>query len=176
MPWYRKHGKIVVTYTEQEFVKAMEEGTFKKPEHKGFATLLHYTGVRKGEALRALKEQFSLQGAFLVFDVKKRLKHGKETPPLKIKKRLPYVLDIWKAVEKAKPSSRVFPYSDKTAYNIMDRVLKYPHYERLNRITTFFKEKRNIAEVQNWTGLSLQALDFYLGLVAIEEMAESMGT
>jgi hypothetical protein len=52
---------------------------------------------------------------------------------------------------------------------------KYPHYEGLNRVTTFFKEKRSIAEVQNWTGLSLQALDYYLGLVSIEEMARSMG-
>jgi hypothetical protein len=30
-------------------------------------------------------------------------------------------------------------------------------------------------EVQNRTGLSLQALDYYLGLVSIEEMARSMG-
>jgi len=175
MPWYRKHGKILVTYSEEDFVKAMEEGHFCKPEHKGFIALLHYTGVRKGEALRAVKEQFSLQSDFLVFDVKKRFKHGKVTPPLKIRKDLPYVMDIWKAVEKAKPNETVFSFTSRTAYNIIDRVLKYPHYERLNRITTFFKEKRSIVEVQNWTGLSLQALDYYLGLVSIEEMAKEMG-
>jgi len=35
--------------------------------------------------------------------------------------------------------------------------------------------EKKIIEVQNWTGLSLQALDYYLGLVSIEEMARSIG-
>ena len=123
MPWYRKHGKILVTCSEEEFVKAMEEGHFVIPEHKGFIALLHYTGVRKSEALRALREQFSLQGDFLVFDVKKRLKHGKITPPLKIRRDLPYVMEIWKAVEKAKANEIIFNFTPRTAYNIVDRVL-----------------------------------------------------
>lgn len=93
----------------------------------------------------------------------KRLKQGIETPPLKILLSKPYAENIWKAVEKTKEGQRVFPYCSKTAYNIVSRVLKYPHYERLNRITNFVKEKRSIAKMRSWTGLSLQTLNFYVG-------------
>jgi hypothetical protein len=79
-----------------------------------------------------------------------------------------------KAIEQTKPNCRVFLFSDKTAYNIVHRVFHYPHFFRLSRITNFFLEGWTIAQVHSWTGLSLKALDFYLGLVDIEKMGESL--
>jgi len=57
----------------------------------------------------------------------------------------------------------------------VDRVFKYPHYFRLSRITNFFLEGWNIAQVRTWTGLSLKALNYYVGLVDITKMGETLG-
>jgi len=174
LPWYRKHGKIETPLTDEEFLEGMKKGKFVKPEHKGFVALLHYTAVRKEEALRAKREQFRLEPDQVIFDVGKRLKHGIHTPSLNIPLSAPYVDEIWKAVEKTKLGTRVFPYSSKTGYNIVSRVFKYPHYHRLSRITNFFLDGYTIPEVHSWTGLTLSALDYYVGLVTVREMGESL--
>jgi len=174
MPWYRKHGKVETPLTMEEFLKAMKTGKFVKPEHKAFVALLFYTGVRRGEALKAKREQFRLEGNQIIFDVGERLKGSKRTPALNIPLSAPYAIEIWKAVEKAKPGERVFKFSERTAYNIVSRVFKYPHHLRLSRITNFFKEGFSIAEVRNWTGLTLKALDYYVGLVSVKKMGESL--
>jgi hypothetical protein len=70
--------------------------------------------------------------------------------------------------------ARVFRFSDKTAYNAVRRVYHYPHFFRLSRITSFFAEGWSIAQVKNWTGLSLAALEYYVGLVDIDKMAASL--
>ena len=51
----------------------------------------------------------------------------------------------------------------------------YPHFFRLSRITNFFDEGWTIAQVHSWTGLSLKALDYYVGLVDVKRMGESLG-
>jgi len=153
----------------------MKSGKFVKPKHRGFVALLYYTGVRRGEALRALREQFRLEGNQIIFDVGKRLKHGIETPALNIPLGAPYAMEIWKAVEKTKKGERVFPFSGRTAYNVVCRVFKYPHHLRLSRITNFFSEGYTIPEVRSWTGLTLKALDYYVGLVTVKRMGESLG-
>jgi len=174
-PHYRKHGKIQVPLTDEEFKQGMQTGPFKKPKHKGFVTLLFYTGVRKSEALRVKKEQFQLRSNQIIFDVGKRLKHGLETPPLNIPLDAAYAQEIWWAIENTRKNKRVFPYCEKTGYNIVDRVFKYPHYFRLSRITNFFLAGYTIAEVKSWTGLTLKALDYYVGLVNVMKMGESLG-
>jgi len=173
-PHYRKHGKIQVPLTDQEFKQGMQTGPFKKPKHKGFVALLFYSGVRKSEALRVVKEQFQLMRNQIIFDVGKRLKHGLVTPPLNIPLDAPFALEIQSAIENTHEGQRVFPYCEKTGYNIVDRVFKYPHYFRLSRITNFFLEGWTIAQVRSWTGLTLKALESYVGLVDVMKMGDSL--
>lgn len=175
MPWYRTHGKIERPLTEEEFLEAMRKGRFVKRKHRGFVALLYYTGIRRGEALRAKKEQFRLYYRKIYFDVGKRLKHGIKTPALIIPLKAPYADEIWYAVEHTEPGHRVWPYSDKTAYNIVRRAFNtYPHHLRLSRITKFFLKGYTIPQVHSWTGLTLKALNYYVGLVDVKKMAESL--
>lgn len=175
MPWYRTHGKIQEPLKDEDFIEGMEHGKFVEPKHRGFVALLYYSAIRKGEALRAIKEQFHLSRNQIIFSVGKRLKHGIETPPLNIPLDAPYAKEIWEAVESTKLGQRVWPYSDKTGYNIVRRSFKYPHLFRLSRITNFFDEGWTIAQVHSWTGLTLKALDYYVGLVDVKRMGESLG-
>jgi len=174
LPFYRKHGKIETPLTEEEFLIGMSQGKFTKPKHRGFVALVYYTGIRKAEALRALPEQFRLDHKRIIFDVGKRLKHGIQTPALVIPLAAPYAESIWQAVTNTDHGNRVFPYSNKTGYNIFDRVFSYPHHMRLSRITNFFLEGYTIPQVHSWTGLTLKALDYYIGLVDVARMGESL--
>ena len=176
MPWYRTSGKLMTPMTDEDFIQAIENGYFVDRKHKGFIALLYYTAVRRGEALRARKERFRILDDRVIFEVGKRLKHGLHTPPLNIPLSAPYADEITWSVANTKPKHRVWPYCEKTAYNIVRRVFPaYPHYFRLNRITNFFDEGWNIAQVRTWTGLSLKALEFYVGLVDVKKMGESLG-
>lgn len=175
MPWYRKQGKILQTISDQAFQEGMQKGHFCAPKHKAFCTLLYYSAIRRKEALRSLKEQFQLGDNLITFEVGIRLKHGIQTPALHIPLSAPYVKEIWDAVKHTRAKQRVFPYCGKTAYNIVSRVFKYPHLFRLSRITRFFLEGWTIAQVRSWTGLSLNALNYYIGLVDIKKMGESLG-
>jgi len=175
-PHYRTHGKIQEPITDEDFVKGMAQGKFVQPKHRGYVALLYYSAVRKREALRATREQFRLSRGNIIFGVGKRLKHGIETPPLNIPVNAPYAKEIWEAVETTQPEQRVFPYCAKTAYNIVKRAgFNYPHFFRLNRITNFFLDGWTIAQVHSWTGLTLKALDYYVGLVDIKRMGDSLG-
>jgi integrase len=176
MPWYRTSGKIMTPIEDNDFLISMKNGYFSKRNHKGFIALLYYSAVRKKEALRSKKEQFKILNDRIIFEVGKRLKHGLQTPPLNIPLEAPYANEIKWSIRNAKNESRVWPYSEKTAYNIVRRVFSaYPHFFRLSRITNFFDEGWTIAQVRTWTGLSLKALDFYVGLVDVKRMGESLG-
>lgn len=180
MPYYRKHGKLMQPLSDQEFIEGMKEGKFCKRKHKGFIALLYYTAIRKSEALRSKKEQFKIRAEKfqinqIIFDVGKRLKHGITTPPLNIPLEAPYVDEIVYAITHTKKGERVFPYSKMTGYNIVSRVFYYPHFFRLSRITNFFLEGWTIAQVRSWTGLTLKALESYIGIVDIMKMGESLG-
>jgi len=172
---YKKHGKIQQPISDEAFIEGMKKGYFVERKHRGFCSLLFYSAVRKTEALRSVKEQFQLVDNEIIFDVGVRLKHGIETPALNIPLSAPYAKDIWNAVEDTAATYRVFPYSSKTGYNVVSRVFMYPHLLRLTRITRFFLDGWTIAQVKSWTGLSLQALDYYVGLVDIKRMGESLG-
>ena len=153
-----------------EWVRLMDLARFVKPRHKAFCATLFYFAVRSGEALKAKAYQFKIGKNELFFDVGIRLKRSKRTQTLNIRKTLPYVDTIIKAVNDTYPDRRVFPYSRKTGYNITDRVFKtYPHFFRLSRITTMFENGWTIPEVKRWTGLNLLTLDYYIGLASIRE-------
>lgn len=158
----------------------MQKGVFHKPTHRSFVTLLYYTGVRRWEALRATPEQFQITEETVYFDVLKRLKHGKTTPPLPIPRSAKYVELIVRDVRDTKPKKRIWRFCPATAYNVVRRVWdNYPHHLRLSRITNFFTpdeqgKSRSIAQVQTWTGLTLGALNFYVGLVELRGMGETL--
>lgn len=175
MPHYRKYGKLQQPLTTEEFIVRMRKGLFHKRKHRGFIATLYYFAVRKTEALRATRERFKVGSNSLFFDVGKRLKHGKTTPPLNVPLDAPFANEIVYSVEHTKPKTRVWAYCSKTGYNIVDRVFAYPHYFRLSRITNFFLEGWTVAQVRSWTGLTLQALDYYVGMVDIIKMGESLG-
>ena len=174
MPNYTREGKLLDPMTDEDFKSGMETGKFLKPKHRAFCVLLYYSAVRKQEALRTVKEQFQLTRSAVFFDVKKRLKRGKITPPLKLPLKAPFMEELKEAIEQTKPGEKVFPYCDKTGYNIVRRVFHYPHFFRLNRITQFFLDGWSIAEVKSWTGLTLSALNFYVGQVDISRMGDSL--
>lgn len=171
---YAREGKIETPITDQEFEEGMNTGYFVEPKHRGYCVLLYYSAVRKMEGLRVVKDQFQITKENIVFDVKKRLKKGKITPGLPMPLAASHMADLKDALEKTKPGERVFPYSPKTAYNIVRRVWKYPHLFRLTRITNFFMDGWTVAQVKSWTGLSLAALDYYVGLVDVAKMGESL--
>ena len=175
VPNYTKQGKILEPLTHAQFLSGMNKGTFHNPRHRSYVTLLYYTGVRRGEALRATPEQFQITDSFVFFDVLKRLKHGRHTPPLPLPTKADYIPLIVKDVEATKPKKRVWAFTSRTAYNAVARVFYYPHHFRLSRITRFFLEKKSIGEVQNWTGLTLTSLNYYIGLADLRAMGESLG-
>ncbi len=174
MPNYTREGKILEPITDEEFKQGMQTGKFLKPNHRAYCVLLYYSAVRKQEALRSIKEQYQITKSAVFFDVKKRLKHGSITPPLRIPLKADYTIELKEAIEQTKPGERVFPYSLKTGYNIVRRAFHYPHFFRLSRITNFFLDGWTIAEVKSWTGLTLSALNYYVGRVDIARMGDSL--
>jgi hypothetical protein len=198
-PWYRTEPKQLVPMTEEQFINGMEHGLFLKPTHRAYNILLYYSLLRKQEALRLVKENFQKAKNKLYVTVefpveqtrriktvtgwdrektgrivKERLKHSDTTPPLPLQLKAPYMNILLDVVEQTKPTEKVFPFSPKTAYNVVHRVYKYPHYFRLSGITNLFEKGFTIAQVHSWTGLTLGALNSYIGLVDVEKMGKSL--
>lgn len=174
MPNYTIEGKILTPLTDEEFAEGMRLGKFLQPSHKAYCVLLYYTALRKTEAQRALREQFQVYPDKIVFEVGQRLKHSAKTPPLEIPLAAPYVDLLKHEIEVTLPGKRVFPFCARTAYTVVRRAFRYPHLFRLSRITRFFADGWTIAQIRSWTGLSLTALNFYIGLVDISRMSRSM--
>jgi len=173
MPNYKE--KLTYPLSDEEFIEGMKQGKFvKRPEHEGFNAFLFYTAARLSEGLGMQGKQFRRTPNTLFVDIGERLKHSKSTPPLEIPLDAPYVGSIVDSYSKVEKDKRVWPYCRQTGYNIVKRVFYYPHYFRLSRITRFFAEGFTIAEVTSWTGLSLKALDYYVGLVSISKMGRAL--
>lgn len=173
---YSKHnGKILTPIPDTVFIEGMTSGIFKQNIHRSYAVLLYYTAIRRAEGLRCTPEQFTIQKTKIKFNVGKRLKHGIVTPPLTIPRKAPFVDELEKAIKETAVSSRIWNFCPKTAYNIIDRAFGfYPHFFRLSRITNFFSEGWTISQVHSWTGLTLKALNFYVGLVDVDKMGMSL--
>jgi len=175
MPNYTKHSKDFFPLTQEEFIKFMNEGRFIRPEHRAYAILLYYTGVRASEGLRAKKEQFIITSRKIYFDVGQRLKNGLHTAPLPILRTREFIEELVNQINETKTSERVFKFCRKTGYNIIDRAFdKYPHYLRLTKITMLFRKGFTIDQVRTWTGhKELGSLTPYVGFANVEEMAEA---
>lgn len=209
-PWYRKHGKILTPITDADFADRMKNGHFVESEHKSYPVGLYYSAVRKMEMLRAIRDQFTFTAKEVFFDVGPRLKKIRHTrtvkgqtvtlteeqyqrvfskrrdaittPPLPLPIDAPFMDELVKRIEATPKGERVFPWSPRTAYNIIDRVFAYPHLFRLSRITWFFMPHPevnrprgfSIPEVKTFTGLSIAALDYYIGRADVADMGRAM--
>ena len=172
---YSKQGKLLEPIGDTVFIEGMKHGKFCKKRHRSYAVLLYYSAIRREEGLRCVPEQFTVLKRKIIFEVGKRLKHGIRTPPLTIPRDAFFVEELVEAIRETPKGNRIWDYCAKTAYNIIDRAFGfYPHFFRLSRITNFFLEGWTIAQVHSWTGLTLKALDFYLGLVEIDRMGMSL--
>jgi len=171
---YSIEGKILTPLSDADFEQGMKEGKFLTQNHRAYCVLLYYSAVRKTEGQRVLREQFQILKDKIMFDVGARLKHSTKTSPLEIYLDSAYAGILKQEIEATPKGKRVFPFCPKTAYNIVRRAFKYPHLFRLSRITNFFSEGYTIAEIHSWTGLSVSALDYYIGLVSISKMAKGM--
>ncbi|MDH5793062.1 MAG: site-specific integrase [Candidatus Bathyarchaeota archaeon] len=172
MPHY-KHGKITFAISEDQFVKGMNEARFCKKKHKALLAALHYLGLRRSEIIKLTKEQFHQTKETLYVDVGKRLKGSKETIMIPLPLDAPFVEDIAHVVHYTRKGQRVFPYSHGTVYNVVHRVFYYPHLHRLSRITWLIKNY-GILAARSWTGLSLQTLEYYAGIVKLEEAGKGL--
>jgi integrase len=144
-------------------------------ERTAFLAILFYLGIRVTEALKLKPENFTVESDKLFVDVGERLKHSKQTAPLSVRLHRPFVKEIVETVKKTKPKKRVGKFSRVTAWKIVKNTkLFYPHYLRLNRITDLFQKGYTIAEVKAWTGLTLRALDFYVGSVSTRKIGENI--
>jgi integrase len=174
---YSKHGGKITSVLpdNSKFVDCMISGKFVKKRHRSYAVLLYYTAIRREEGLRCTPKQFKIQDDRIIFEVGKRLKHGIVTPPLEIFRNKPFVCELEEAIRETKRGERIWPYCSTTAYLIVDRAFGfYPHYFRLNRISQLFKDGWTVAQLHTWTGLTLVALNYYLGLVDISKMAKTI--
>ena len=165
MPKY-KFGKQKRELSKEEFWRFVEKGNFVKRRHKAFFVLIYYTGARKAELLELTKDKFQIDPEFLRVDVKAK-KQGIERAAFKLRRDLPYVELIVKAVEKTRGNKRVFPFDQTTAWRIVKRVSPkhYPHFFRLNRCVKFLNNPEiTLNEIRQWFAWkSLKSVESYLG-------------
>jgi integrase len=171
---YRRQGKIENPTTDKEFTDGMNTGHFVNDVQRAYCVLLFYSGVRRGEALEVKREQFQITDEVIMYDVGERLKHSKETSSLTLPLSSPFMEELKILIENTKQGKKLFPFCSKTAYNIIRRVFHYPHLFRLTRITWFFQQGYTIDQVKSWTGLTLAALDYYVGKVDTHKMGMSL--
>ncbi len=174
---YRLEGhKILKPMSDEQFNDGMTHGHFVKSEHRAYCVLLFYSAVRKTEGCgeRLKKEAFTITEDSIYFDVGKRLKHSTTVEAIPLSLNAPYMDLLKKQIEQTEAGKPVFDFCPKTAYNVVRRAFKYPHLFRLTRITTFLLKGFTIPEIHSWTGLSVSALNYYVGLVSTARMGESL--
>ena len=162
MPKYKKKITRLMDYKE------FKEKTDSLPiARQAFLSILFFAGCRVSEALALTSDDISCTGdtIFIQFF---RLKGSKQTDP----QELPRADSLLWICEQ---EGKLFPFSRKTAYNIVKRVFPslYPHYFRMNRIT-----KTDIlfgdATVYHIFGISASSIDHYRGKVDIKRVGKAL--
>jgi len=173
-PAYSRQGKIKTQLTQEDF-EHITAG-IKKKKHRCFAVLLYYTGVRVSELLRAVKEDFTFNELSCSWNIGRRLKGGRETAPLVLSLELPFMREVERFIKTRRNESRPFMFGRHTAWVLLkDNYGAYPHYFRLNRITSFLRQGFTLPEVMSWTGhKSVSSLDSYIGAVSVERLSNSL--
>lgn len=171
---YSRQGKLLKPFPLDVFVQ--KTSLITDMEKKAFAVLLYYSAVRVSELLRLDKSAFTFGDLYLSVSMGTRLKHGNETAPLRFNLDLPFMREVEKWL-KHRRKGKVFSFNRVTAWRIIrDYYDAYPHYFRLNRITTFLRQGFTLPEVMSWTGhKSVSSINSYVGLVNVERMSDMLG-
>ena len=137
------------------------------PDRQALLTLLFFSGCRISEALALTANDITCSGEFIYVNFY-RLKGSKQTDPQALPRKDAL---IWLCDQEGK----IFDFCRTTAYRTVKKVFPnlYPHYYRLNRVTKTI-EKFGAATVVNTLGLSLQAIQHYIGKIDISKVGESL--
>ncbi len=166
-----KHGKILESITPEQFEKALNHPYNQQRETKAFIVLIYLTGARVSEVLRATKESFRTTEKAVYWEVGKRLKHGRQTPPLPLGLDQPHIDVLLEQIKYTRKGQLVFNFSRTTAWRHCAKSgLGYNHHARLTAITFFIRSGYSIAHIVNWFGLTVETVNAYVGLVDLEEM------
>jgi len=148
----------------KDFKEAIED---LPQQRQAFLTVLFFAGCRISEALALTSNDINCT-ADTVYIQFFRLKGSKQTDPTP----LPRTASLhWLCVLEGP----LFPWSRSTGYRIVKRVFPslYPHYFRMNRITTI-AEKFSLAEVTSYTGIHPLSVEHYLEKVKIKSVGQAM--
>jgi len=144
----------------------MESKKFKKPlKHRSYLAFLYWFGTRRSEVYERVKEDFKIDGKFLIINCPAKKRGKREI--LKAPIDLPYIDLIIEQVKRTRKQRRVWNFSASTSYRIVKRVMPkhYPHFFRLNRAVEFLRDpETNIPEMQAWFGWkTVTAVNSYVG-------------
>jgi integrase len=167
-------------YKEQRFKlmtpQQFQEGLFKIQDNtlhaRAYLILLYYTGARCSELLTLEGKDLTVSDKFYVRIT--RSKGSRQTRyPLEIRTTIPQGNYLVLLKQQTQDDERFFTFSRTTAYRLCYKAFNvYPHFFRMNRITQLFNQGFSIAQVQNFTGLSLNAIDHYIGSADISQIGD----
>lgn len=167
---YGKQMEPIEVDTLIERIEKVPGDSFHHKRIRTFNALSFWTGLRQGEIRRLLANDFKVRKDSLVINAY-RLKKGRGVSedqriyPLELRLGWLFVGEIVDWVKKFKEYEKPWNMSRTTALRYVKLLFPrgYPHYYRLNRITSMGSDSRfTLVEMMNWTGLSMTTLGFYL--------------
>lgn len=155
-----------------EFKRGLEHAYYTEPiTQKAFLVLLYYTAARVSEILNMKGADLQVSDKYYI--TIKRLKKSKQTPPLELRLSISGGTYLSMVKGYTLDEDRLFPFCRINAYRLTKRVFEvYPHFFRMNRITSLMKQNVPLNEIQNYTGLSMGALNFYVAKGSIARIGE----
>lgn len=153
--------------------RLMDYETFKREiadlprNRQALLTVLFFSGCRVSEALALTPNDIAYDNK-TIFIQFHRLKGSKQTDPIPLPRQdaLNYLCGL---------VDDPFPWSRTTAYRIVKRVFPelYPHYFRQNRFTTL-AERFPLATIISFSGLTPNAVQFYIAKVDIKKVGKAL--
>lgn len=162
MPYpHRYKQKITRLMTYAEFRKGLAR--CRTLDEQAFLSVLFFYGCRISEALALTPLDIAKEGETLYIAFK-RLKGSHQTDP--VERPATAELDgIFSTRGYSTDHGRLFPFSRMTGYRIVKRAFPkyYPHFFRMNSISTTLEMGGSILDIKSDYGLSLGAIDHYIG-------------
>lgn len=162
MPKYNK--KITSPMDYDDFAEKIRD---LPRDRQALLSILFFTGCRISEALALTSNDIDFRLDTFYVQIH-RLKGSMQTDPLPLP-RTSYLM--WLTTQ----DGRLFKFSYKTAYRIVKRIWPdlYPHYFRHNRFTNL-AEKFPLATLISYTGLTPNAVKFYIAKVDIKRVGKAL--
>lgn len=163
MPKYKKKRTHLMNYDEFKLIVDQ----LPDIRDRAFLTVLFFSGCRVSEALALTPDDITCTKETIYLQVY-RLKGSKQTDPIELPKAdaLHYLCGL---------EEDPFPFGRRTAHRLVRSCFPdlYPHYFRMNRITKIL-DKHGVVAVQNTFGLSLNAIQDYIGKIDIKRVRRSL--